>query len=144
MGEVVVLQFCRMCHSLSMSSATMQRHKHFVFSTNFINPNWFLFLLSLHEIAEAILECNLRVICSVQINALQFFQVLNIVLTPTADFMPCFKVAQSDGFQFLSNSQINMDYQVDCYDLLFQLEITLIFNGCNVLYCWVIEDGTFV
>ena len=40
MGEVVVLQFCGLCHSLSMHRATMQRHKHLVFSTNFINPNW--------------------------------------------------------------------------------------------------------
>ena len=32
-AEVVV-------HSIIMSKATMQRHKHFVFSANFINPNW--------------------------------------------------------------------------------------------------------
>ena len=34
-----LLQFCSLCHSLSMVSTTIQRHKLFVFSTNFINPN---------------------------------------------------------------------------------------------------------
>ena len=38
--EVVVLQFCSLCQSLSMHRVTIQRHKHFLFSTNLINPNW--------------------------------------------------------------------------------------------------------